>query len=64
MKTPHTYVTSFAVLQDTSNHRLEITPTPVMDTHEQDPYPLLELDDPRRFKTDRQILELAVDLSQ
>ena len=29
-----------------------------------DPYPWLELDDPRRFQTDRQILESAVDLSQ
>ena len=31
MKTPHTYVTSFAVIQDASNHRLEPTPTCVMD---------------------------------
>ena len=45
MKTPHTYVTSFAALQDASNHRLDNNPTPVMDT--QDPYPWLELDDPR-----------------
>ena len=62
MKTPHTYVTSFAVMQDASNHRLEPTPTYVMDT--KDPYPWLELDDPRRFQTDREILELAVNLSQ
>ena len=61
-KTPHTYVTSFAALQDTLNHRLENTPTPVMDT--KDPYPWLELDDPRRFQTDRQILESALDLLQ
>ena len=61
MKTPHTYVTSFAVLQDTSNHRLQNNPTQVMDT--KDPYPWLGLDDPRRFQTDRQILESAVDLS-
>ena len=62
MKIPHTYVTSFAALQDASNYRLDNNPTPVMDT--QDPYPWLELDDPRRFQTDRQILESAVDLSQ
>ena len=62
MKIPHTYVTSFAALQDTSNHRLENNPTPAMDT--KDPYPWLELDDPRRFQTDRQILESAVDLLQ
>ena len=62
MKTPHTYVTSFAALQDASNYRLDNNPTPVMDT--QDPYPWLELDDIRHFQTDRQILESAVDLSQ
>ena len=62
MKTPHTYVTSFAVLQDSSNYRLDNNPTPVMDT--QDPYLWLELDDTRHFQTDRQILESAVDLSQ
>ena len=62
MKSPHTYVTSFTALQDASNHRLDNNPTLVMDT--QDPYPWLELDDPRRFQTDRQILESAVDLSQ
>ena len=62
MKTPHTYVTSFAALQDASNYRLDNNPTPVMDT--QDPYLWLELDDPRHFQTDRQILESAVDLSQ
>ena len=62
MKTPHTYVTSFTVMQDASNYRLESTPTPVMDT--KDPYPWLEFDDPRRFQTDREILELAVNLSQ
>ena len=33
-----------------------------MDT--QDQYPWLELDDPRQFQTDRQILESAIDLSQ
>ena len=27
MKTPHTYVTSFAVMQDASNYRLENTPS-------------------------------------
>ena len=37
MKTPHTYVTSFAALQDASNHRLDNNLTLVMDT--QDPYP-------------------------
>ena len=62
MKTPHTYVTSFTVLQDASNHRLDNNLTLVMDT--QDPYPWLELDDPRQFQTDRQILESAIDLSQ
>ena len=62
MKTPHTYVTSFTALQDASNYRLDNNPTPVTDT--QDPYPWLELDDPRCFQTDRQILESAVDLSQ
>ena len=62
MKTPHTYVTSFAALQDASNHRLDNNLTHVTDT--QDPYPWLELDNPRRFQTDRQILESAVDLSQ
>ena len=62
MKTPHTYVTSFAALQDASNYRLDNNPTPVTDT--QDPYPWLELDDIRHFQTDRQILESAVDLSQ
>ena len=45
MKTPHTYVTSFTALQDASNHRLDNNPTLVTDT--QDPYPWLELDDPR-----------------
>ena len=34
MKTPHTYVTSFTVMQDASNHRLDNTSTPVMDTKE------------------------------
>ena len=48
MKTPHTYVTSFAALQDASNHRLDNNLTPVMDT--QNPY---LLDDPRCFQTDR-----------
>ena len=62
MKTPHTYVISFTVLQDSSNYRLDNNPTPVMDT--QDPYPWLELDDTRHFQTDRQILESAVGLSQ
>ena len=62
MKTPHTYVTSFTAFQDASNYRLENNPTPVMDT--KDPYSWLELDDIRRFQTDRQILESAVDLSQ
>ena len=62
MKTPHTYVTSFAALQDASNHRLDNNLTLVTDT--QDPYLWLELDDPRQFQTDRQILESAVDLSQ
>ena len=49
-------------MQDASNYRLENIHTPVMDT--KDPYPWLEFDDPRRFQTDREILELAVDLSQ
>ena len=62
MKTPHTYVTSFTALQDASNYRLDNNPSPVTDT--QDPYLWLELDDPRHFQTDRQILESAVDLSQ
>ena len=53
---------SFAVMQDASNYRLDNTSAPVMDT--KDPYPWLEFDDPRRFQTDREILELAVDLSQ
>ena len=62
MKTPHTCLTSFAALQDASNHRLDNNLTPVTDT--QDPYLWLELDDLRHFQTDRQILESAVDLSQ
>ena len=62
MKTPHTYVTSFTAFQDASNYMLENDPTPVADT--KDPYSWLELDDIRRFQTDRQILESAVDLSQ
>ena len=62
MKMPHTCVTSFTALQDASNYRLKNNLTPVM--HTQDPYPWLELDDIRRFPTDRQILESAVDLSQ
>ena len=45
MKTPHTYVTSFAALQDASNHRLDNNPNPATDI--QDPYPWIELDDPR-----------------
>ena len=49
-------------MQDASNYRLDNTSAPVMDT--KDPYPWLEFDDPRRFQTDREILELAVDLSQ
>ena len=56
MKTPHTYVTSFTALQGTSNHRLENNPTLAMDT--KDPYPWLELDDPRRFQTDRFLNQL------
>ena len=32
MKTPHTYVTSFAALHDASNHRLDNNLTHVMDT--------------------------------
>ena len=62
MRTPHTYINSFVALQDASNHRLVNNSNPAMDT--KDPYPRLELDDPRRFQTDRQILESAVDLSQ
>ena len=62
LKTPHTYVTSFTAFQDASNYRLDNSPTPIKDT--KDPYPWLELDDNRRFQTDRQILESAVDLSQ
>ena len=62
MRSPHTYITYFAALQDASNHRLVNNPTPAMVT--KDPYPWLELDDPRRFQTDRQILKAAVDLSQ
>ena len=62
MRTLHTYVTYFAALQDASNHRLVNNPTPAMDT--KDPYLWLELNDPRRFQTDRQILKSAVDLSQ
>ena len=62
MKTPHTYVTSFTTLQDALNHRLDNNPTLVTDT--QDPYPWLELNDPRHFQTNRQVLESAVDLSQ
>ena len=50
MKIPHTYVTSFTVLQDASNYRLDNNPTPVMDT--QDPYLWLELDAIRCFQTD------------
>ena len=42
MKTSYTYVTSFAVMQDGSNYRLENTPAPVMDTHVPDPYLWLE----------------------
>ena len=56
MKTPHTYVTSFAALQDASNCRLDNNPTPVMDT--QDPYLWIELDDPRHFQTDRFLNQL------
>ena len=44
IKTSHTYVTSFAALQDAPNHRLDSNPTPATDI--QDPYPWLELDDP------------------
>ena len=62
MKTPHTYVTCFAALQDSSYHRLDNNPTLVTDT--QDPYSWLELNDPRCFQTDGQILESAIDLSQ
>ena len=62
MKAPHTYVTSFTVLQHTSNYRLDNNPTPVTDTR--DSYPWLELDNIRHFQTNRQILESAVDLSQ
>ena len=35
METPHTYVTSFAALQDASSHRLDKIPTLVTDI--QDP---------------------------
>ena len=62
MKTPHTYVTSFTAFQNALNYRLVNNPTPVTDT--KDPYPWLELDDIRRFQTDTQILESAVELSQ
>ena len=34
MKTPHTYVTSFTVLQDSSNYRLDTNPTPITDTQD------------------------------
>ena len=44
------------------NNRLENNPTPAMDT--KDPYLWLELDDPRIFQKDRQILESALDLPQ
>ena len=61
-KIPHTYVTSFTSMVDSSADHFQSSLTPVTDT--QDPYPWLELDDPRRFQTDREILETAVDLSE
>ena len=41
MKTPHTYVTSFAVLQDSSNYRLDNNPATIMDI--QDPIPVVRV---------------------
>ena len=48
-------------MSETSPEFLEHSEPPV-DT--QDPYPWLELDDPCRLKTDQQILEESIDLSQ
>ena len=61
-KIPHTYVTSFTSMVDSSADRFQSSLTPVTDT--QDPYLWLKLDDPRRFQTDREILETAIDLSE
>ena len=58
---PASTTSSFsALISDSSN----IIPSadPPQDT--QDPYPWLDLDDPRRFKSDRTILEETIDLSQ
>ena len=48
-------------MPDSSSH-CSANHTQTMDT--QDPYPWLESDDPRRFQTDREILETTIHLSE
>lgn len=60
MRNPQTYVTSFTAMIDSSDYLNNHTQT--MDT--QDPYPWLETDDPRRFQSDRELLEQTIDLSK
>ena len=57
-KMPHTYVTSFTSMVDSSTDCFQPNQTPVTDTP--DPYLWLESDDPRRFQTDHEILETAI----
>ena len=58
----HTYVTSFTSMVDSSADHFQSNLTPVTNT--QDLYLWLEPDDPRRFQTDSEILETAIDLSE
>lgn len=58
---PASTTSSFNTLISDSSNVVQGTDPP-QDT--QDPYPWLDLDDPRRFKSDRTILEETIDLSQ
>ena len=58
----YTYVTYFNSLFNVSIDRYLPDPEPTM--HTTDQYPWLDSSDPQRFQTDREILKLAIDLSQ
>ena len=54
--------TQFAALISDTSQNYDTIPDTTVDT--KDPYPWLDLDDVRRFQTDRQILEQKIDLSE
>ena len=63
---PLLYPTPFMITNYTSDN-ITRPPSPLTQpssSDTQDPYPWLDTADPRRFQTDRQILESAIDLSQ